>query len=259
MRTLIRKRVSTECRATPGSRTFKTPSLSASCPIRSSLSTPGLASLPSMPPSGGARGGARGSAHVAATRGRGAPTFARGGRCPGAAASRRHARGRAPCGSICCPVATQPPEGARTVDEARSRWKGSARTYVGRGERIRTSDILLPNPRDEIAASGSGSQVSGDHSGFRDGVSNPLQPEAAIAKDFAPILLPVGRLPDCGGGLLAVGEVAKLLSVSDATIYALCARGILAHVRVLNAIRVAPAAVNALLTSPHRGVDGDDR
>jgi hypothetical protein len=46
---------------------------------------------------------------------------------------------------------------------------------------------------------------------------------------------------------LAVGEVAKLLSVPDATVYTLCARGILAHVRILNAIGVAPTAPNALL------------
>jgi excisionase family DNA binding protein len=100
-------------------------------------------------------------------------------------------------------------------------------------------------------------QVSGDHSGFRDGVSSPLQPEAAIAKDFAPILLPVARLPGHRDRLLSVSEVAELLSVSDATVYALCARGILAHVRVLNAIRVLPASVNAMLMSPHRRVGGD--
>jgi excisionase family DNA binding protein len=101
-------------------------------------------------------------------------------------------------------------------------------------------------------------QVLGDHSGFRDGVSSRLQPEAAIAKDLAPILLSVARLPGHRDRLLSVTEVAELLSVSDATVYALCARGILAHVRILNAIRVAPAALNALLTSPHQrgGSDG---
>jgi excisionase family DNA binding protein len=132
------------------------------------------------------------------------------------------------------------------------------RTKLGRGDRIRTSDILRPNPRNEIAADGSGLQVSGDDSGFRDDVSSPLQQKAAIAKDFAPILLPVAPLPGHRDRLLSVSEVSELLTVSDATVYALCARGILAHVRVLNAIRVAPAALNALLTSPHQrgGSDG---
>ena len=52
------------------------------------------------------------------------------------------------------------------------------------------------------------------------------------------------RLRAVDGGrdsLLIVREVAARLSVSTATVYALCARRELPHVRVLNAIRVAPA------------------
>ena len=56
----------------------------------------------------------------------------------------KRARASAPSGSICYPVATHPPESPRTIDEACNRWKGTTRTYFGRGERIRTSDILLP-------------------------------------------------------------------------------------------------------------------
>jgi excisionase family DNA binding protein len=40
--------------------------------------------------------------------------------------------------------------------------------------------------------------------------------------------------------LLSVRQVAKLLGVCPATVYALCDRGELPHYRVLNAIRVAP-------------------
>jgi excisionase family DNA binding protein len=40
--------------------------------------------------------------------------------------------------------------------------------------------------------------------------------------------------------LLSVRQVAGKLGVCTATVYALCARGALPHVRVLNAIRVAP-------------------
>lgn len=40
--------------------------------------------------------------------------------------------------------------------------------------------------------------------------------------------------------LLSVSEVARQLGVCSATVYALCAKGALPHVRVLNAIRVAP-------------------
>ena len=43
-----------------------------------------------------------------------------------------------------------------------------------------------------------------------------------------------------GDRLLSVRSVAELLSMSTATVYKLCEQGKLAHVRVLNAIRVAP-------------------
>jgi excisionase family DNA binding protein len=39
-------------------------------------------------------------------------------------------------------------------------------------------------------------------------------------------------------GLLTVREAATVLRVSTATVYKLCARGELAHVRVLNVIRI---------------------
>ncbi|RYZ03031.1 MAG: DNA-binding protein [Myxococcales bacterium] len=47
--------------------------------------------------------------------------------------------------------------------------------------------------------------------------------------------------------LLTVGEVAERLGVSTATVYALCKRGTLRHVRVANAIRVPEAALAVLL------------
>ena len=43
--------------------------------------------------------------------------------------------------------------------------------------------------------------------------------------------------------LLKVAEVATRLGVSTATVYSLCKRGQLAHVRVANAIRVTEKAV----------------
>jgi excisionase family DNA binding protein len=61
-------------------------------------------------------------------------------------------------------------------------------------------------------------------------------------KDFVPPLSP--RLRSLHGGadhLLTVREVAKRLGVSTATVYALCNRGELVHVRVSNAIRIEPA------------------
>jgi len=43
--------------------------------------------------------------------------------------------------------------------------------------------------------------------------------------------------------LLSVREVAQLLAVSTPIVYRLCEAGTLAHVRVSNAIRIAPGSL----------------
>jgi excisionase family DNA binding protein len=48
--------------------------------------------------------------------------------------------------------------------------------------------------------------------------------------------------------MLTVREVARLLRVSTATVYKLCARGELAHVRVLNSIRISAGVVGGVDT-----------
>lgn len=45
-------------------------------------------------------------------------------------------------------------------------------------------------------------------------------------------------------------EAAQRLGVSTAIVYKLCATGQLAHIRVLNALRIAPAALAAVMTAP---------
>jgi integrase len=88
----------------------------------------------------------RGGRSVAATAAPGTAVGLLGGRCPGVAAARRTcAPWRAKSGSIYYPVTTHPFGGHFAPLSARNRWKGSTRSYGGRGERIRTSDILLPN------------------------------------------------------------------------------------------------------------------
>jgi len=52
--------------------------------------------------------------------------------------------------------------------------------------------------------------------------------------------------------LLQVREVAAFLRVSTRTVYTLCDQGRLAHLRVMNAIRVDPAALVALAQAPSR-------
>jgi len=50
-----------------------------------------------------------------------------------------------------------------------------------------------------------------------------------------------------GNALLTVREVAAILRVCRDTVYRLCANGQLAHVRILNAIRIAPADLDSFV------------
>ncbi|RYZ13050.1 MAG: DNA-binding protein [Myxococcaceae bacterium] len=54
-------------------------------------------------------------------------------------------------------------------------------------------------------------------------------------------------MPSGAERLLTVREVAERLAICTATVYRLCERGDLLHVRVSNAIRVRPADVDAFL------------
>lgn len=56
-----------------------------------------------------------------------------------------------------------------------------------------------------------------------------------------------------GERLLTVAEVADRLAVCYATVYRLCDRGELAHVRVLNAIRVSTADLATFVASRRGG------
>jgi excisionase family DNA binding protein len=57
--------------------------------------------------------------------------------------------------------------------------------------------------------------------------------------------------------LLTVRDVAAQLGVCGATVYRLVAEGQLAHVRVLNAIRVAPRDLEAFVEGRRHGADGE--
>jgi excisionase family DNA binding protein len=67
---------------------------------------------------------------------------------------------------------------------------------------------------------------------------------------LAPIL--DGLLTTFLQGFMTVAEVAKRLGVCRSTVYQLCERGELRHVRVSNALRVPGAAVAAYLCSRPR-------
>jgi excisionase family DNA binding protein len=87
------------------------------------------------------------------------------------------------------------------------------------------------------------------------GEVQPSQPVAVRGESFAARLLQ-GRVRVLDGGaddLPSVREVATKLGVSTATVYALCERGELVHVRVSNAIRIAPADLAAFVANQRRG------
>jgi excisionase family DNA binding protein len=85
-----------------------------------------------------------------------------------------------------------------------------------------------------------------------------FQPFEGIPKPFVPAVSPgaaraTGRLPALEGGagrLLTVRETAERLAVSTATVYGLCERDEFLHVRVSNAIRIAPDDLVAFLARP---------
>jgi excisionase family DNA binding protein len=86
---------------------------------------------------------------------------------------------------------------------------------------------------------------------LQDGQEDPvhsLQASPALPKDFGP---PVVRtsMVDLSriDALLTVKQVAAKLGVSAATVYGLCERRELRHVRVANAIRISPEALDAFL------------
>jgi len=83
--------------------------------------------------------------------------------------------------------------------------------------------------------------------------SNVSQTLAAETKNFAALVLHDSELRAVSGGnaLLTVREVAAIFRVCRDTVYRLCAKGQLPHVRILNAIRIAPADLDAFL-SIHR-------
>ena len=84
------------------------------------------------------------------------------------------------------------------------------------------------------------SQVADFSQGGRATASHRLSESAPIRTPFATHLLPKkkAQLRVIVEPLLSVREVAARLGVSTATVYKLCARGELAHVRVCNSVRV---------------------
>jgi excisionase family DNA binding protein len=90
--------------------------------------------------------------------------------------------------------------------------------------------------------------VAGNHKAFA----------APVLQGAAPARLRV--LARGAERLLTVREVAERLGVCTATVYGLCTRGELPHVRVSNAIRIRPRDLDAVLARGLRsGASGGSR
>jgi hypothetical protein len=122
-------------------------------------------------------------------------------------------------------------------------------TYDGAGYRARTGDIQLGKDQAAIAAVRSPYQPC-EKTGILSRLGfQPPQALAANSRKFAAGLL---LEPEQAGGasdepLLSVADVARRLAVSTATVYGLCGSGKLAHVRLLNVIRIRPQDLRKLI------------
>ena len=104
-----------------------------------------------------------------------------------------------------------------------------------------------------MARGSSGSQASDFVSGGIGGEVQGVPPVARLRQVFAALLLQGSRRLDVvaggrgAGALLTVRDVAARLGVCTATVYQLVGEGHLPHVRVLNAVRVAPGDMTAFI------------
>jgi excisionase family DNA binding protein len=97
--------------------------------------------------------------------------------------------------------------------------------------------------------------------------SQEFRPLAPVRSPFVTRLLPgsaatTARLEVLRGGkdgLLSVREAAHQLGLCTATVYGLCAEGALPHIRILNAIRIAPADLEAFIDARRIGSRGSGR
>ena len=190
----------------------------------------------------------------------------RGGRRFGAAPARRPSPR---CGSVFYPVSTQPRDRPRTLDATSPNCERTSRTWIVGARGFEPPTFRSRNGDDGIAASENGSQV-GEKIGSREGEAvQPSQLSTGVSKNFTTRLLPktgtafapgtaprvattptISDLVALHGGrdrMLRVADVAEKLGVCAATVYRLCERGELAHVRIVNSIRIRPADLSEFL------------
>ena len=100
-----------------------------------------------------------------------------------------------------------------------------------------------------MAPGASASQPVGNPGGGPDAAVHPLAPDGTLATPHgAPV---VREFEGVVGAfrLLTVRDLAARLAVCTATVYALCERGEIRHLRVSNAIRVHPDDLETFIAS----------
>jgi excisionase family DNA binding protein len=106
-----------------------------------------------------------------------------------------------------------------------------------------------------MAADGNGLQVGKKITTDGAPRSQEFRTVAPVRTPFVTRLLPgsaatTARLEVLRGGkdgLLSVREAAARLGLCTATVYGLCSEGALPHIRILNAIRIAPADLEVFI------------
>lgn len=126
---------------------------------------------------------------------------------------------------------------------------------VEREKGLEPSTSTLARWPPPLAGSQQTSQVAANSGTGDASADEGSQPDATAGQGFATRLLPGLRVHDGGRAsrLLTVREVARRLSVAQATVYRLVATGALPHVRILGAIRVSPVDLTAYIAASRRG------
>jgi excisionase family DNA binding protein len=118
---------------------------------------------------------------------------------------------------------------------------------------VEPATFSLGRSGDSVARGSTALQVVRKAENRSGGDYHSASPEAPISTDFVSGLC-LGKQSRRGAAegperLLSVKRVAEHLGVTRATVYGLCGDGRLAHVRLLNVIRIAPSDLEAFVAA----------
>jgi len=135
--------------------------------------------------------------------------------------------------------------------------RGAFGNELERATRFELATLGLGNGPGTTALCGTTSQPAASKGISGNPGSQPIAPKSTVSQlSCYPLATRPSALHALRGGardLLCAREVAKRLGVCTATVYKLCSRGELAHVRVSNSVRVVPADLDAFIAAKARG------